>query len=72
MQTTGVILPEVDGEHASVWGDLENFFSKVKILVLYEVDILGRGSGPDVVREQRGCRVVRVLALDRLGDAHGS
>ena len=32
-------LSEVDGEPASVWGDLENFFSKVKILVLYEVDI---------------------------------
>ena len=30
MQTTGIILPEVDGGHASVWGDLENFFSKVK------------------------------------------
>ena len=46
MQTTGVILPEVDGEHASVWGDLENFFSKVKILVLYEVDIWGEDQGP--------------------------
>ena len=30
MQTTGIILPEVDGGHASVWGDLENLFSKVK------------------------------------------
>ena len=46
MQTTGIILPEVDGEHASVWGDLENFFSKVKILVLYEVDIWGEDQGP--------------------------
>ena len=46
MQTTGIILPEVDEGPASVWGDLENFFFKVKILVLYEVDIWGEDQGP--------------------------
>ena len=46
MQTTGIILPEVDGGACQRLGRFGELFFQGQILVLYEVDIWGEDQGP--------------------------